>query len=276
MVNRCLLNIRVIHLNQFPHAQPIDYVITSHAKPHILYIRMSYARIAWQICTNLLQVLFTRSAATAMQGHGFIFFLEERIMLSKTSKMPSHSISLSAYDCITGDKLAKVKGSVCHGCYARKGRYNMPNVKTSMEKRKVFFQSAQFVDTMIRLISKKRTKLFRWFDSGDVQSVKMAHNILDVVRGTPDFKHWIPSKEAKIWKEALATYPNDMPSNFVLRISATMVDGKPSKAFDNTSTVHKDKEPIGFVCPAYTQGGKCLDCQACWDKTVKNVSYKKH
>ena len=30
-------------------------------------------------------------------------------MLSKTSKMPSKSISLSAFDCITGEKLSKNK-----------------------------------------------------------------------------------------------------------------------------------------------------------------------
>lgn len=201
-------------------------------------------------------------------------------MFSNTSKMPCHSISLSAKDCITGGKLAQQEGTVCSGCYALKGMYVMPNVKEAMDRRKRFFASAQFVPQMIAMLKRKRNPHFRWFDSGDVQSVKMAHDILDIVAGTPQM-HWIPSKEPKIWREALDTYPNPLPDNFVLRISATKIDGKPSKRFAHTSTVHTEQAQ-GFACPAYSlpkdhkDHGKCLDCRACWDKSVPNVSYPKH
>ena len=40
--------------------------------------------------------------------------------LSKPSKMPGPAYNLPAYKCITGQKLAKVPGSVCFGCYALK------------------------------------------------------------------------------------------------------------------------------------------------------------
>jgi hypothetical protein len=40
--------------------------------------------------------------------------------------------------------------------------------------------------------------------------------------------------------------------------------------------VHKDKDPIGFDCVSRHQGGKCLSCTACWDKRIKNISYKVH
>ena len=43
--------------------------------------------------------------------------------LSQTSKMPCYSFNLSALHCKTGSKLAKIKGSVCFGCYALKGNY---------------------------------------------------------------------------------------------------------------------------------------------------------
>lgn len=196
-------------------------------------------------------------------------------MFSKTSKMPCHSISLSAKLCITGGKLAQQDGTVCSGCYALKGMYVMPNVKEAMDRRLKFFESKQFVPQMIAMLKRKRSEYFRWFDSGDVQSVKMAHDILDIVAGTSQM-HWIPSKEPKIWREALDTYPNPLPDNFVLRISATKIDGKPSKRFAHTSTVHKNSEPIGFACGAYERDGKCGDCRACWDKNVPNVSYPKH
>ena len=195
-------------------------------------------------------------------------------MLSRTSKMPCESISLDARQCKTGSKLAKIKGSVCNGCYALKGFYNMPSVKNKMAERMNFFNSIDFVPRMIEILEqRKNKKLFRWFDSGDVQSELMAHNILDVCEATPHTMHWIPSKEAGIWKQVKKQ--RKVPGNVILRISATMIDGNPSNNFSHTSTVHIDK-PQGFICEAYTRGGKCGPCTACWNKEIKNISYPKH
>jgi len=55
-----------------------------------------------------------------------------------------------------------------------------------------------------------------------------------------------------------------------------MIDGNPPKSWEYSSTVHKKTEPIGFLCKAKDQGGKCLDCTACWDKDIKNISYMQH
>ena len=38
--------------------------------------------------------------------------------LSRTSKMPCHSYNLPATRCITGSKMAKIKGTTCYDCYA--------------------------------------------------------------------------------------------------------------------------------------------------------------
>ena len=51
------------------------------------------------------------------------------------------------------------------------------------------------------------------------------------------------------------------------------VDGNPGNAWSQSSTVVTDGAPS---CMAPTQGGKCLDCRACWNKDIKNVSYGKH
>ena len=40
--------------------------------------------------------------------------------LTRTSKMPGLSYSLPAWECKTGSKLRKIKGSVCASCYALK------------------------------------------------------------------------------------------------------------------------------------------------------------
>ena len=43
--------------------------------------------------------------------------------LTRTSKVPGLSYSLPAWECKTGSKLRKIKGSVCASCYALKGNY---------------------------------------------------------------------------------------------------------------------------------------------------------
>ena len=195
-------------------------------------------------------------------------------ILSNTSKMPGKSFGIGAHRCITGSKLVKIKGSTCSDCYALKGSYTWDSYQNAEPKRWELINSEKFVEIMTASLSRLKGDVFRWFDSGDVQSVKMAVSILNICEATPKLKHWIPSREAMIWKNALKI--KALPDNVTLRISATMIDGKPPSSHANTSTVHKDKPAIGYACPASNQGGKCLECRACWSRDIKNVSYKAH
>jgi len=195
-------------------------------------------------------------------------------MLSNVSKMPGKSISRSAFKCKTGSKLAKVPGSVCFDCYARKGMYRMPNVVNKMEEREDFFHAIDFVPRMVALLNRTRSEFFRWFDSGDVEDIRMALNIIDVIKATPNKRHWIPTKEHKIWKNALKK--KALPENVVLRFSAYMVNKAPSKNWQWSSAVTDNNTIFGVECNAPKQDGKCLDCRACWDKNVKTVTYHKH
>ena len=72
----------------------------------------------------------------------------------------------------------------------------------------------------------------------------MALNILEVCRQTPNKRHWIPSREFKVWTRALQI--DRLPDNAVLRMSSHMVDGPRPKAWPTTSTVHTGIKP----CPA--------------------------
>lgn len=196
-------------------------------------------------------------------------------ILSQTSKMPCRSISLDARLCITGAKLAQIPGTTCFECYALDGRYRMNNVRAAMARRLAFMTGPGFIEKMVQEIQTHETSgYFRWFDSGDVQSVQMALDILEVCKQTPDVKHWIPSRESGIWSDALAHVT--LPENVTLRMSATKLDHKASGNWSNTSTVHKDADPIGTACVAPNQGNKCHDCRACWDRDIKNISYKHH
>ena len=195
-------------------------------------------------------------------------------MLSNTSKLGVKSISLDANKCKTGGKLAKKKGTVCNGCYALKGCYVFPVVKNAMARRLEFFNSPNFIPIMVWLLQSQKKKYFRWFDSGDIQNIFMALNILEVCKQTPDIQHWIPTKEYKIWRQALKI--QKLPDNVVLRMSSPNIDQEPLKEFQNTSTVHENKKAFGLECIAYKQDGKCLECKACYDPKIKNISYPKH
>ena len=203
--------------------------------------------------------------------------------LSKPSKMPGPAYNLPAPECITGSTLVNIINSVCNGCYALKGRYNFPNVKAALARRLQSLQHPQWVFAMTVLI--KGEEVFRWHDSGDLQSVQHLKNIFEVCKATPETSHWLPTREAKFLK---LMDPDVIPKNLIIRMSSHMIDQAPVKFWPWTSTVvsHKFfwKLELWFnklfrikgKCFAPIQGNKCRSCRQCWDRTVINVSYYKH
>ena len=189
--------------------------------------------------------------------------------LSKPGKMPCPSINLPAPACITGSILALIEGTTCFGCYALKGRYKFKKTIKAMARRLRALSHGSWTAAMITLITGH--KYFRWHDSGDLQSAQHLKNILEVCKQTPDTKHWLPTREAKLLQYL---DPDVIPKNLLIRLSATKVDGAPSQAWPWTSTVVTNRE--SRTCPAPTQGGKCIDCRQCWDRTIPNVAYAKH
>jgi len=157
-----------------------------------------------------------------------------------------------------------------------KGNYTRPNVKVWLEKRFNAFEHERFVEAMSVMVNNYSAKsgYFRWFDSGDLANINMLEKIVMVCNNTKKIKHWLPTREVKIVSDYLKIY-KEFPSNLLVRISAPMIDGKPLK-FKWTSTVHHKEKPIGHDCPSRFQENKCMDCRACWDRKVKNVSYHKH
>ena len=188
--------------------------------------------------------------------------------LSKPSKMPGPAYNLPASACITGQKLAKVPGSVCAGCYALKGRYRFNNVQAALQRRLQAIESPQWVEAMIVLI--KPHKWFRWHDAGDIQSLKHLENIFRVCRATPGTNHWLPTREAQFLKRLKV---NQVPRNLIIRMSSHMIDQAPVNFWPWTSTVTSGE---GRSCPAPEQGNSCGSCRQCWDRSTPNVCYGKH
>ena len=186
--------------------------------------------------------------------------------LSAPSKMPGPSYNLPAQGCITGAKLVKIPGSVCSGCYALKGRYNFSNVRLALARRLESLPHPQWVLAMTVLI--KGEEVFRWHDSGDLQSSWHLKRIFEVCEATPETSHWLPTREAKF----LPLNTDSIPKNLMIRMSSHMIDQKPVKFWPWTSTVSTGS----FTCPASKQGNECKSCRNCWDRNIANVSYPKH
>ena len=206
--------------------------------------------------------------------------LEKKIgTLSNPSKMPSYAWGISAKKCVTGSKLAKIKGTICNKCYALKGHYVFKPVMVAHKIRLRAIKKLEWVDYMAELLTQKykrlaKSRLFhRWFDSGDIQSHEHLMKIFKVCELTPHINYWLATREYKIVSKIKY---EDIPKNLVLRVSGIKIDGRPPKFWKWTSTVHKNKKPIGRECPAYKQGGECGSCRACWNHKVKQVSYKEH
>ena len=199
------------------------------------------------------------------------------VSLGNAGKMPCPTYNTPAILCKTGSKLRKIKGSTCHNCYAMKGNYLFPSVAKGLKKRFNAFNHPRFVEGMSMMINHyaKKSGYFRWFDSGDLRDIIMLNKIIIICENTPKIKHWLPTREVKIVKDYLKIYKK-FPKNLVVRVSAPMIDGEPLKSFRWTSSVHQNKKPIGHDCPSRFQQNKCMDCRACWDKRVRNVSYHKH
>ena len=197
--------------------------------------------------------------------------------LSKPSKMPGWAYGLPAKECKTGSRLVKVKGSTCEGCYALKGCYVFKVVQEAQYRRLKSIKHELWTGAMALLINSKKSKYFRWHDSGDVQDEAHLMKIFAVCRLTPETKHWLPTREA--WVKHFISMA---PANLVIRFSAPMVDQAAPASWPNTSTVESPGSMRATHiqgsqrCPAPTQNNECKDCRACWDPEVKNVAYGQH
>jgi hypothetical protein len=124
----------------------------------------------------------------------------------------------------------------------------------------------------------KKDKHFRWFDSGDMYSLELAEKIYSIMKATPTTKHWLPTRMAKFSKFQDVLARMQALPNVMVRFSSDAVDGTFTPGVHGSTILpDADKAPEGVtVCQAYNQGGKCLDCRACYSKEVAVIGYPAH
>lgn len=205
--------------------------------------------------------------------------------LSYPSKMPGLAYGLPARACILGKILRQKKGSVCSKCYAFKGNYAFPCVVNAQARRlKILLADMHaWKRAMISLLDRKLSRksradrVFRWHDSGDLQSPEHLSALVDIAKMLPRIRFWLPTREREMVKEYLSAHPEGFPKNLTVRISVAMVGQRfaPGLAVKGTvaSTVGAN---AGHACPAPEQGNACGDCRACWSRSVRVVDYRAH
>jgi len=160
----------------------------------------------------------------------------------------------------------------------------MPNVSNTLHNRLSLMAEKGWVKAMVaKISSEEKSGYFRWFDSGDLQSLKNLKDIVRIALALPEIRFWLPTKEYSIVAEYFELY-GPFPENLTVRLSAYMVDKNgPDSLAQNlgvtTSEVSSDVSKVSMdkqACPSSTQGNKCLDCRACWNKNIQTVVYRLH
>lgn len=198
------------------------------------------------------------------------------IRLSKASKMPCRSWSLEALDTCAGSR--DINGDLvaaCQGCYATTGNYRFPNVKTPRVENKSDWKRDAWVDDMVKALDNDR--YFRWFDSGDMYSLRLAWKIYEVMQLTPWVRHWLPTRMHKFSKfQTVLNMMRALP-NVSVRASSDSVTGEFDDRHGSTIIPDAASAPDDVsVCEAYKNNGKCGDCRKCWSKDIPVIAYVAH
>jgi hypothetical protein len=198
--------------------------------------------------------------------------------LGQTNKMPCKNFGLSPSKCRRGNVLRNREGTVCSNCYAYKGNYHLNATMEAHQRRYTNLDRPFWPGLMAEAIG--NDPYFRWFDSGDVQSLRMLDQIMEICKRTPKTRHWLPTRETGILRKYLAA-GEIIPANLTIRISLDLIDGdvtqRPIEGLP-VSVVSKisRREPGVYNCPSDESGELGCNkhhCRACWDPAVEVVNY---
>jgi hypothetical protein len=197
--------------------------------------------------------------------------------LSKPSKMPCHSYSLSALTCPMRRIFGHITGSVCSRCYGCRGNYLYSSPKQAMANREAaLLQSQDWAKNMVNAITAtEMSGYFRWHDSGELLSVEHLEKIVAIAKATPDIKHWLPTRNLVVLSRYFRA-GGKIPKNLTVRISATFVDkpltggrgfGLPRSFVGSKKGIAElAKQTKAKVCTAPDTFGQCGQCRDCWGK----------
>lgn len=197
---------------------------------------------------------------------------------SEPSKMPCYGYSIPAKLCKVGSILRQTAGSVCSRCYAFRGNYRFQPVQNAQMRRFEAMKKPFWLEAMVFAIKARGMAFFRWFDSGDLQSVEMLASFVEIAKRCPKTKFWLPTREAAVVNEFFDN-GGERPKNLTIRLSASMIDGPApvGLAQKHGLNVSQVTSNIEFAtCRSFENGNECGTCRKCWNSKVFCVTYKNH
>jgi hypothetical protein len=111
---------------------------------------------------------------------------------TKLGKMPNFSIP--AGDTCPG------KSDFCKGCYAQKGFFQMPRLKSSYAQNLEVTQEDSFVDAMIAHIQQatRKVKVFRIHVSGDFYSATYTRKWVQIIKALPSVQFYAYTRSWRV------------------------------------------------------------------------------
>ena len=103
-----------------------------------------------------------------------------------------------------------------------RGNYLYDNVNQCHQRRLEAISNPEWVDAMVYLMVYHSLNYFRWFDSGDLQSVDHLQKIVEIAKRLPQVQFWLPTQERNIITKFLKT--DTIPSNLIIKISNQFIN----------------------------------------------------
>ncbi len=127
----------------------------------------------------------------------------------KNSKVRTANFGIPAFQSRSGLKTCPNAGICAASCYAKQGFFNFKIVADAYENRLAFTKSKDFVSVMVFEIERKRLRAMRWNDSGDFYSLEYLRKAFQVMRRTPDVRHYAYTKQVKLLKSVEEIWPRN-------------------------------------------------------------------
>lgn len=156
-------------------------------------------------------------------------------------------------------------------CFACHGRYMMPNVEGSNERRHQISLSKDFVPLMIADLSKVSPPAFRLHVVGDFYSVPYIERWLKIIHRFPDIHFFGSTRSWRVPKLVEAIEEIRDHDNVYLRASIDLTDNlSPGSAWSTWSV-----QGPGVPCP-HDKGKvkSCYTCGRCWNDKQINTSFE--
>jgi hypothetical protein len=140
--------------------------------------------------------------------------LKQNEKMKRSSGPKTFNFGISAFQTSDGFRTCPNAGACAKGCYARQGRFHMPNVKNAYESRTAITRMESFVDLVQLEIDSKNPERIRIHDSGDFYSFDYLHRWMMIAEKNPDVRFYAYTKMISLTKKYDAKW--EIPPNVTL------------------------------------------------------------